>query len=158
MQMRLPKAFLHSSLKKQRLKQGGLCCTGSTNLCWQEKLLLLKLHWQQRVTEAKLEAQNRGYTVSLLYFWLNSVDLAKERVKIRVQEGGHNIPVDVIARRYNNGIKNLFDIYLHLVDECMIFDNSDGMPELLAEKNKEAELDIINNIKFEVIKSIYEKA
>jgi len=43
------------------------------------------------------------------FFWLDSVDLAIERVKTRVQEGGHNIEIDVIKRRYKNGINNLFD-------------------------------------------------
>jgi predicted ABC-type ATPase len=37
-------------------------------------------------------AKNEGYTVSLLYFWLNSVNLAVGRVKARVDSRGHNIP------------------------------------------------------------------
>ncbi len=43
-----------------------------------------------------LEAKNKGYTVTLLFFWLNNIELAKERVKTRVKEGGHNIPENVI--------------------------------------------------------------
>ena len=38
------------------------------------------------------EAQREGYYVTLLYFWLNTPDLAVERVKMRVAAGGHNIP------------------------------------------------------------------
>jgi len=53
-------------------------------------------------------AKEKGYTVTLLFFWLQNVELAKERVKIRVSEGGHNIEPEVIERRYINGIKNLF--------------------------------------------------
>jgi predicted ABC-type ATPase len=64
--------------------------------------------------------------VSLLFFWLNSVELAKERVRYRVSEGGHNIPPDVIERRYYKGLKNLFDIYLPICDNVVIMDNSDG--------------------------------
>lgn len=56
----------------------------------------------------------------MLFFWLESSELAKERVRIRVNEGGHNIPKDVIERRYLNGIKNLFDIYLEIVDQILI--------------------------------------
>ena len=41
-------------------------------------------------------AKEKGYFVTLLFFWLNDVNLAIERVKNRVKEGGHNIPVDVI--------------------------------------------------------------
>jgi predicted ABC-type ATPase len=68
-----------------------------------------------------LKAQQKGYKVTLLYFWLQTVELAKERVKTRVLEGGHNIPVDVIERRYLRGIQNLFDIYLNIVDAVLIF-------------------------------------
>lgn len=48
------------------------------------------------------EAQENCYNVTLIYFWLNSVDLVKEKVKVRVTEGGHNIPTEVIERRYIN--------------------------------------------------------
>ena len=41
-------------------------------------------------------AKERQYQVVLIFFWLQNVDLAKERVKIRVKEGGHNIPEDII--------------------------------------------------------------
>ena len=53
-----------------------------------------------------LEAKSKNYNVTLLFFWLQNVDLAIERVKTRVLEGGHNIELDVIKRRYVNGIKN----------------------------------------------------
>jgi predicted ABC-type ATPase len=62
-------------------------------------------------------AQQAGFRVSLLFFWLNSIDLAIDRVRIRVSEGGHYIENHVIKRRYLRGIKNLFEIYLPIVDE-----------------------------------------
>ncbi len=71
-------------------------------------------------------AKENNYNTTLLFFWLESSELATERVRIRVNEGGHNIPKDVIERRYLNGIKNLFDIYLEIVDQILIFDNSEG--------------------------------
>jgi predicted ABC-type ATPase len=86
---------------------------------------------------------------------LQNVDLAIERVKTRVSEGGHNIENDVIRRRYRNGIKNLFEIYLSIVDEVMIFDNSAGKPELIAEKTLESEVNILNEIKFNKLKNYY---
>ena len=70
-----------------------------------------------------VEAKSKNYNVTLLFFWLQNVDLAIERVKTRVLEGGHNIELEVIKRRYKNGIKNLFDIYFLIVDEEMIFEN-----------------------------------
>lgn len=47
-----------------------------------------------------LEAQKKGYFVTLIFFWLNNPELAFERVKTRVEQGGHNIPKDIINRRY----------------------------------------------------------
>ncbi len=101
-----------------------------------------------------LEAKQNGYTVTLLFFWLQSIELAKERVKTRVMEGGHNIPPDVIERRYIKGIKNLFDIYLPIVNGAFIFDNSNGKHELLAQKTVDEKLTIINNIKFNQLKEL----
>lgn len=100
-------------------------------------------------------AQEKGYKVILLFFWLQDVELAIERVKTRVLEGGHNIEKDVIRRRYINGIANLFNIYLSIVDEVMIFDNSFGKPELIAEKMLDTEIDVINEIKCDKLKNIY---
>lgn len=68
-----------------------------------------------------IKAQKKNYTVTLLFFWLRNVDMAIERVRTRVLEGGHNIETNVIERRYKNGIKNLFEIYLSIVDESYDF-------------------------------------
>ncbi len=54
-----------------------------------------------------LNARACGYNTTILFFWLKNVALAKERVSLRVKEGGHNIPKDVIERRYFNDIYNL---------------------------------------------------
>ncbi|MGE6220765.1 hypothetical protein ACQKCH_13135 [Nubsella zeaxanthinifaciens] len=73
--------------------------------------------------------------------------MAKERVKTRVIEGGHDIPSNVIERRYVKGVKNLFDIYLNIVDGAFIFDNSIGRHQLIAQKTVD-EFVIINESKF----------
>ncbi len=81
-----------------------------------------------------MDARKSGYNSTLLFFWLIRIELTKERVRTRVLEGGHFIVEDVIERRYVNGIKNLFEIYLDIVDEALIFDNAEGTPILIAEK------------------------
>ena len=103
-----------------------------------------------------LAAKNKGYRVTLLFFWLQNVELAKERVKIRVEEGGHNIKPDIIERRYYKGIKNLFDIYLPIIDGALIFDNSAGKHELLAEKKVDGILHVMNENKFNLLKGYYD--
>lgn len=77
-------------------------------------------------------------------------------MKIRVSEGGHNIDPEVIERRYIKGIKNLFDIYLSIVDGAYIFDNSEGKHELLADKWTDGILNIVNEEKFNLLKSYYD--
>lgn len=100
-------------------------------------------------------ARKQGYTTTLLFFWLKSIELAKERVKTRVAEGGHNIEPAVIERRYRQGILNLFGSYLPLVDEAFIFDTSEGESSLLAEKlnNK---FQIIGSQKYNQLRAYYE--
>lgn len=101
-------------------------------------------------------AKQMGYRVTLLYFWLQNVELAKARVRIRVIEGGHNINEEVIERRYIRGIKNLFDIYLPIVDGALIFDNSEGIHELLADKDASGSFNIANEKKIKLIKDYYD--
>jgi len=89
-----------------------------------------------KVYQQKIKAaQQQGYTTTLLYFWLSSPELAQERVKTRVLEGGHYIAPEVIERRYWQGLRLLFTSYLPLIDKAFIFDNSSGKPVLLAEKS-----------------------
>jgi len=80
------------------------------------------------------KAKSKGYSVMLLFFWLNSIDLAKDRVKQRVLEGGHFIDENTISRRYKNGIRNLFEIYVPICDITLIYDNSQPLPQLIAYK------------------------
>lgn len=68
-------------------------------------------------------AQQTGYEVTLLFFWLSSPEMAKERVAKRVSKGGHNIPADVIERRYYRGIRNLVSLYIPLCDKWFVINN-----------------------------------
>ena len=102
-------------------------------------------------------AQANGYEVTLLFFWLDSPNMAKKRVAQHVAEGGHSIPSETIERRYHNGIVNLFAIYIDMVDICYIFDNSEGRKELIAQKEKHKGIIIYNNDKFNLMKNNYER-
>lgn len=88
------------------------------------------------------EAQSKGYFVTLVYFWLNSIELAIERVKMRVLSGGHNIPEDTIRRRYLSGIENLPKLYLPICDYWMIIDNSEHPSKVIAEGFQKNEKEI----------------
>jgi predicted ABC-type ATPase len=99
-----------------------------------------------------LKAIENGYDVKLLFFWLPTVEMAINRVAIRVSEGGHNIPIDVIQRRYSRGIENLFKIYLPLCNEWAVFDNSDGEPLMIAQGIK-SKIDVIEKENWNFFKS-----
>lgn len=82
------------------------------------------------------QRRRQGWRITLLYFWLPSPELAALRVARRVSEGGHDIPREIIYRRYWAGIWNMRNRYLPLADEAEIYDNSDTGRILIAEKRE----------------------
>ncbi len=99
-------------------------------------------------------AQKMDYEVTLLFLSLNSKDLAIRRVQTRVMEGGHNIPKNVIERRFKNGLLNLFNRYIPLVDSWLLIDNSDEHFDFIA-KGFGNEIDIDNVTKWDDLKQKY---
>lgn len=98
------------------------------------------------------KAKEENYKILLLFLYLNSKDLAIQRVQTRVKDGGHSIPDDTIKRRYNRGLSNFFNLYLPVIDEWIFINNSGDHYQLIAEKSlttnniKEVELwNTINN-------------
>lgn len=84
-------------------------------------------------------AQRQGYRVNLLYFWLSSPELAMRRVAERVSKGGHDIPEEIIRRRYTAGINNLFKLFMPVVDYWAIFDNSATPRRIVATGGRKSE-------------------
>jgi predicted ABC-type ATPase len=79
------------------------------------------------------ELRNAGYQAHIVFLWLPDEDLAVARVADRVRQGGHDVPEDVIRRRYRVGLHNLFSVYLPLMDSWQVYDNSDvAGPRLIA--------------------------
>jgi predicted ABC-type ATPase len=70
------------------------------------------------------DLKRSGYHAHLLFLWLRSAELAVSRVAARVRLGGHDVPADVVRRRYGKGLSNFFRLYLPLVDSWQVFDNS----------------------------------
>jgi predicted ABC-type ATPase len=89
-------------------------------------------------------AREAGYEISLLFLWLESAELAKQRVAERVSKGGHNIPAEVIDRRYYRGIQNLFTLYIPLCDSWMVVDCMNLVVRIIAEGKKGDEKLITN--------------
>lgn len=102
-------------------------------------------------------AQDVGYTVTLLYFWLNSPELAVERVKARVEAGGHNIPEDTIRRRYNVGIAYFFNYYAPICERWILADNSQIPFRVIAEGSRNDAINIRDKETYDKIVKIAKK-
>ena len=100
------------------------------------------------------QAKDLGFNINLIYYWLDSVELAIERVKTRVTEGGHHIPTDTIIRRYYAGLKNFITLYSNKVDYWMLIDNSGTEPELIAEGRDAVNFEIANSEKWSLINKL----
>ena len=78
------------------------------------------------------ECKRQGYSVNLLFMWVKSPELAVNRVALRVLEGGHHVPEELIRRRYRSGMTNFFNLYQPLADTWAFYDNSTENPKLVA--------------------------
>jgi len=99
-------------------------------------------------------AREKGYSITLVYFWLNAPDLAIARVKRRVSEGGHDIPEEVIRRRYKKGIHNLFKLFIPICDYWLLIDNSQNPYKIVAEGEEDQELNVQNRQIWNKLKSL----
>lgn len=99
------------------------------------------------------KAKEKGYSVNLLYFWLNDVNLAIERVKTRVIEGGHNIPEETIRRRYFRGIYNLTNKFIALCDYWIVINNSSRPFTFVAEGQGATEMNVQDDLVWQQIKT-----
>jgi predicted ABC-type ATPase len=74
------------------------------------------LYWPEKFKKA-------DFNLRLVFFCLNSIEEAKRRVQIRVENGGHFVPDNEIIERYNLGYKNLNEFWTYF-DEVYLFDTS----------------------------------
>jgi predicted ABC-type ATPase len=96
------------------------------------------------------QAQSLGYEATVLYLWLNSPEMAIQRVHSRVESGGHNIPDAVVRRRYVMGLQYLFDAYIPVIDRWVLADNSKPPFQVVAEGTRGVQY-IKDNEKYQLI-------
>lgn len=102
------------------------------------------------------KAQSVGYFVTLLFFSLPTPEQAVQRVARRVSQGGHNIPLDVIYRRYEAGLKNFFQLYTPVVDFWSLYDNNTCPTSRIASGWRKGErLEVTEALRFEELKKMY---
>lgn len=92
-----------------------------------------------------LQAQARGYQVELVFFYLPSPQMAIRRIAHRVKNGGHNVPDDVVIRRYYRGLKNLKEIFTPIVDQWDVYRYEGNAYVLLASGKKGETCDLFDS-------------
>ena len=80
--------------------------------------------------------RGQGYRAKLFFLRLPTPEMAVARVAQRVLEGGHDVPEEVIRRRFDAGRRNFEQIYRGLVDGWILYDNSGDEPKRLAEESR----------------------
>jgi predicted ABC-type ATPase len=101
------------------------------------------------------QAKMLGYNVTLLFVWLENIQIAYDRVALRVKKGGHNIPLVVIERRYQRGLNNFFNLYIPIVDSWLLVNNSNDRLERIAYGEKNFAENIENQYLWNQINSNY---
>lgn len=78
------------------------------------------------------DLKERGYAVHLFFLWVPTAELALSRVQDRVLKGGHDVPAVDVRRRFERSMRNFFRSYCRLADSWILFDNSGGVPDIIA--------------------------
>jgi len=78
-------------------------------------------------------AKRNGYKIQCIYVLTCNSDINVARVRVRVCEGGHDVPEDKIRSRYIKALK-LLPLLIDLCDKILIYDNS-AVPSLVFKKD-----------------------
>ncbi len=92
--------------------------------------------------------QREGWRVELIYLALPNAEMSRLRVAERVRHGGHNVPAEVITRRFPRSLRNLFQDYAKQVDRTRCFMNSGESPILVFEQ-KGSERIILDHVLYD---------
>ncbi len=95
--------------------------------------------------------KKEGYKIKMIYVFVETPLLSVERIKIRVQNGGHHVPDDDVIRRFSRSKINFWNMYRSLVDSWEVYDNS-GKRFLPVAIGKKMDYIIINNDMFETFR------
>ena len=98
-------------------------------------------------------AKERGFTINLAYVFLSNAELNVERVKIRVSEGGHDVPEEKIKARRDRSFHQL-SWFFEKADKAFIFDNSGAVPKQIATKN-DTNFTYSGDLKGEIYEAIF---
>jgi predicted ABC-type ATPase len=90
-----------------------------------------------------------GYTIRIVYLWLNSPDTAIDRVHARARQGGHIVPDEVIRRRYDRGLLNFAHRYRDAADRWQLYDNTDPQDRRVVARGSAGLVDVVDDKRWE---------
>lgn len=89
-----------------------------------EKSFIIETTLSGQTLEKTIQkAKNLNYEIILIYVFIDNPQICIERIKVRVKNGGHNIPDEDVIRRYKRSKKNFYHLYKDLVDEWAVYYN-----------------------------------
>ena len=80
-------------------------------------------------------ARDNDYFIRSYFIMTKDVNINIERVKSRIEKGGHGVPEEKIVSRYYKSINNLKKLIV-LSDICNVYDNSNSEIERIFKKRK----------------------
>ena len=78
------------------------------------------------------EMKGRKDLVHIFFLLISGVEVALERIRLRVRNGGHAIPEATVRRRFGRSLRNFLHVYKPLAKSWTIFDNSGDVPRIIA--------------------------
>ena len=98
----------------------------------------------------------RLFRINLHFLALPSIVSARNRVRLRVEQGGHDIPDSVIERRFKRGLNNFFSVYKHQVDEWVLYDAL-STQEIIAYQSGSEPKTVLLPEKLATLESLYDQ-
>jgi len=89
--------------------------------------------------------RSAGYTIRIVYLWLNSPETAIDRVHARARQGGHIVPDDVIRRRYTRGLLNFAHRYRDAADRWHVYDSTDPLDRRAVARGSAGVVDVVDD-------------
>lgn len=89
-------------------------------------------------------AKELKYNVALIYSFVENPEICINRIKVRVLNGGHDIPDEDVIRRFYRSKNNFWNKYKDIVDEWNLFYNGISDYVLVAKQEFDG-IEILND-------------
>lgn len=97
----------------------------------------------QETIQTILHFKNKGYKIRLIYLYIQSIEICRKRVQLRISQGGHFVPFEEINNRFILGLQNL-DRFYHLFNEVQIINTSESTNPTLMIEIKDSKIKMVD--------------